>query len=81
MCGAFFIVDPTGKNVGEMMVQALNEVANHLSKNFSDLIAGEDYEEAILSYDWRTHQSSGPVQGFMDGQGRLYIVKWKQPRS
>ncbi len=80
-CGAFFIVDPTGKNVGEIMVQALNEVASRLSKSFSDLVAGEDYEDVILSYDCRIHQSTGPVQGYMDGHGRLYIVKWKQRSS
>lgn len=60
------------------MAQALGEAAKHLSKSFSDLVAGEDYEDAILSYDWRIHQSTGPVKGFMDGRGRLYIVKWKQ---
>ncbi len=62
------------------MVQALGEAAKHVSKSFSDLVAGEDYEDAILSYDWRTHQSAGPAKGFMDGYGRLYIVKWK-PKS
>ncbi len=77
-CGAFYIVDPTSKNVGEIMVQALGVAAEHLSKSVSDLVAGEDYEDAVLSYDWRTHLSTGSVQGFMDGYGRLYIVKWRQ---
>ncbi len=79
-CGALFIVDPTGKNVGEMMSQALGELAEQLSKSFVDLVAGEDYEDAVLSYDWKTHRSSGKAQNYMDGNGRLYIVKGK-PRT
>ncbi len=77
-CGAFFIVDPTSKNVGEIMMQALSVAADNLSKNVADLVAGEDYEDAVLSYDWRTHRSAGRVQGFRDGYGRLYIVKWNK---
>ncbi len=77
-CGAFFVVDQTGKNVGEVMMQALGVAAAKLSKDLSELIAGEDYEDAILSYDWRTHRSSGVSQGYMDGLGRLYIVKVKR---
>ncbi len=74
-CGAIFVVDQTGKNVGEVMMQALGMAAEKLSKDLSDMIAGEDYEDAILSYDWRTHRSSGVSQGYLDGCGRLYVVK------
>ena len=80
-CGAIYLVDPTSKNVGEMMVQALGIVAEKLSKDMSDLVAGEDYDDAVLSYDWRTHRSSGISKSFMDGYGRLYIVKAKQKPS
>jgi len=80
-CGAIYLVDPTSKNVGEMMIQALGIVAEKLSKDMSDLVAGEDYEDAVLNYDWRTHRSSGISRGFMDGNGRLYIVKVKQKPS
>ncbi len=62
------------------MSQALGEIAEHLSKSFADLVAGEDYEDAVLSYDWKTHRSSGKAQNYMDGNGRLYIVKGK-PRT
>ena len=77
-CGALYIVDPTSKNVGEVMVQALGMAAEKLSKDISDLVAGEDYEDTILSYDWKRHRSSGEPQGFTDGQGRLYFVKVKK---
>jgi hypothetical protein len=80
-CGAIYIVDPTSKNVGEVMMQALGIAAEKLSKDMSDLAAGEDYEDALLSYDWRTHRSPGISKGFMDGYGRLYIIKVKQKQS
>ena len=77
-CGAFYIVDPTSKNLGEVMVQALGLAAQELSKEVSDLIAGEDYDDVILDYDLRTHRSSGEARGIMDGRGRLYILKVKK---
>jgi hypothetical protein len=80
-CGAIYIVDPTSKNVGEVMMQALGIAAEKLSKELSNLVAGEDYEDALLSYDWRTHRSPGISKGFMDGYGRLYVLKVKQKPS
>jgi hypothetical protein len=77
-CGAIYLVDPTGKNVGELMMQAFGLVAKKLSKDISELVAGEDYEDAVLNYDFRTHRSSGISRGFMDRSGRIYIVKVKQ---
>ncbi|MGE5172221.1 MAG: hypothetical protein ACM3MD_00130 [Betaproteobacteria bacterium] len=77
-CGAIYIVDPTSKNVGEVMMQALGLAAEKLSKDLSEMIAGEDYEDAVLNYDVRTHRSTGISKGFMDGYGRLYIIKVKR---
>ncbi|HXY55925.1 MAG TPA: hypothetical protein VEM40_14780 [Nitrospirota bacterium] len=77
-CGALYVVDPTSKNVGEAMMQALGMAAVKLSKETSEMVAGQDYDDAILSYDWRTHRSPGPPRGFMDGHGRLYIIKIKR---
>jgi hypothetical protein len=74
-CGAFYLMDPTGKNAGEIMAQALGMAAEALAKNLSELQAGDDYEDVILSYDWRTHRSSGESTGYMDGYGRLYLIK------
>ena len=77
-CGALYLMDPTGKNVGEIMVQALSLAAARLSKDSSDMVAGKDYDDTVLSYNWRTHRSSGEAKGFMDGCGRLYVIKVKK---
>lgn len=77
-CGALYLMDPTGKNVGEIMVQALDLAAARLSKDSSDMVAGKDYDDRVLSYNWRTHRSSGEPKGFMDGCGRLYVIKVKK---
>jgi hypothetical protein len=76
-CGAIYIADPTGKNLGEVMMQALGLAAEKLSKDTSDMVPGEDYDDAVLNYDIRTHRSTGISKGFMDGSGRLYIVNIK----
>ncbi len=79
-CGAIYLVDQTGKNVGLMMAQALNMVSDVLKKGIAELVPDEDYQDAVLSYDWRTHRSTGVSQGYMDGSGRLYIFKVRKVR-
>jgi hypothetical protein len=74
-CGATYLADPTGKNVGTIMVQALGMAAEALSKRMEDLLPDEDYADAILSYDWRIHRSYGVSKGYMDGYGRMYVLK------
>jgi len=76
-CGALYLVDPTGKNVGVIMSQALVKAADLLGKKVSDLDPDADYEDAVLSYDWRTHRSAGAVTGYMDGYGRMYLLRIK----
>lgn len=80
-CGAISIFDPTGKNLGEAMVQALELAARRLSKDVSDMVSGEDYDDVVLSYDMRTHRSSGEARGFMSGHGRLYVLKLKENKK
>ena len=77
-CGAIYIADPTSKNVGEIMIQALGMAAEKLSKDLTEMVPGEDYEDIVMSYDWRTHRSPGVSKGFMDGYGRLYVLKVKK---
>ena len=74
-CGALYIVDPTGKGVGEVMAQALSMVAEALGKNIWDLAPDEDYVDAVMRYDVRTHRSGGLDRGFSDRYGRLYFIK------
>jgi hypothetical protein len=57
------------------MAQALNMITDVLKKGVGDLVPDEDYRDAVLSYDWRTHRSTGISKGYMDGYGRLYIFK------
>ena len=78
ICGAIYIADPTGKNLGEVMMQVLGLAAEKLSKDMADMVPGEDYEDAVLNYDIRTHRSTGISKGFMNGQGRLYILNIKR---
>ncbi len=80
-CGALYLMDPTGKNVGEIMVQALDLAAAQLSKDSSEMLAGKDYDDMVLSYNWRTHRSSGEPKGYMDGNGRIYVIKIKKDRA
>lgn len=69
------MVDPTSRNVGEVMMQSLQLAAEELGRDLTTLVSGEDYEDEILSYDLRTHRSSGVPKSVMDGHGRLYILK------
>jgi hypothetical protein len=80
-CGAFYLVDPTGKSVGATMMQALGLAAERLSKDLTELVPGEDYEDAVVNYDVRTHRSTGISRGYMDGYGRLYMVKVKKAKT
>jgi hypothetical protein len=74
-CGALYLSDPTGKNVGLMMAQALVAAAEIMNKEIVDLVPDEDYQDAVLNYDWRNHRSTGVSHGYMDGSGRLYVMK------
>ena len=77
-CGAIYLLDPTGKNVGEVMMQGLTLAADRLSMDMSSMVPGEDYEDVVLSYDWRTHRSSGEASNIIDHSGRLYVIRVKK---
>jgi len=77
-CGAVYLLDETGKAVGELMVAGLGLIADKLSRPMTELVPEEDYEDVILSYDWRTHRSLGVSTGYMDGFGRLYVIRAKR---
>ena len=57
------------------MMQSLQLAAEELGRDPTTLVSGEDYEDEILSYDLRTHRSTGVPKSVMDGHGRLYILK------
>jgi hypothetical protein len=80
-CGAVYLLDPTGKNVGEVMMQGLGLAAERLSRELTEMVAGEDYDDIVLSYDWRTHRSSGEAKNFADHSGRLYVIRIKKKQG
>ncbi len=59
------------------MMQALGIIADKAAKDMTEMVAGVDYEDVILSYDWRLHRSKGESKGHMDGSGRLYVIRIK----
>lgn len=75
LCGAHFIIDPTGKNVGEAMVQGLQMAAEELGKDLAMLIPGEDYEDCVLCYDVKLHKCMGPATKFLGGYARMYVIR------
>jgi hypothetical protein len=77
-CGAIYVSDPTNKNVGEVMMQALGMAAEKISKDISEMVSGVDYEDEIIGYDARNHRSTGPSRGFADRSGRMYVLKLKK---
>ncbi|MEW6674835.1 MAG: hypothetical protein AB1348_02275 [Nitrospirota bacterium] len=54
-CGAVYVFDRSGHNLGEAYVDALNFACEGKYDNPWDLIPGEDYKEVFLHYDQRTH--------------------------
>lgn len=80
LCAARFIVDPTGKNVGEAMVQGLRLAAEELGKDLSMLASGEDYEDCVLRYDVKMHNCLGPAGRSVDCYGRIYVIRVKKSR-
>ncbi len=75
LCGAWYLADPTGKGVGEAMSLGLGLVADRLGKKVGELNPGQDYEDAVMRYDVRTHRSGGMDRGFADGLGRMYFIR------
>lgn len=80
-CGARFIIDPTGKNVGEVMVQGLQMVADELGKDLTMLDPDLDYEDSVLIYDLKHHASAGPAGNLIDGNARMYVIRSKKTRN
>lgn len=54
-CGAVYVFDRSGHNLGQAYVDALNFACEGKYDNPWDLIPGEDYEEVLLYYDWRAY--------------------------
>lgn len=55
-CGAVYVCDPTGHNVGEAYLDALTYACGEDWMKFASLNSGENYREAVLNYDLRSHR-------------------------
>ncbi len=55
-CGAVYVCDPTGHNVGEAYLDALTYACGEDVMTFDSLNSGENYREAVFNYDMRAHK-------------------------
>jgi hypothetical protein len=55
-CGAVYVCDPTGHNVGEAYLDALTYACGGNITKFDSLNSGENYREAVFNYDMRAHK-------------------------
>ncbi len=55
-CGAVYVCDPTGHNVGEAYLDALIYACDENHVTFDSLSGGENYREAVFNYDLRAHR-------------------------
>ena len=71
-CGAVYVLDPTGHNVGEAYLDAL---ALAFGEAWNDA-SGDTYQEAVFQFDPRTYRLS-PVQDIrrMDSTGKMVFIK------
>ena len=74
-CGARFVVDPTGRNGGDALLEALADACGGDRARGSFLQPGRDYEELIENYDAQLHRWIKGFRGYRRGMARLYLVK------
>src|SRR5512145_3342152 len=55
-CGAAFVVDPTGRNGGQALLEALEDAAGGDRDRSNFLVPGRDYQELIENYDPQLHR-------------------------
>jgi hypothetical protein len=74
-CGAFFVVDPTGRNGGQALLEALEDACGGDRGRSQFLVPGRDYGELIENYDTQLHRFIRGFTGYRRGMARLYLVK------
>ena len=55
-CGAVYVCDPTGHNVGQTYLDALAYACGDDWDKLNSLDSDKDYSEAVLNYDIRMHR-------------------------
>ncbi|HWR98605.1 MAG TPA: hypothetical protein VN317_09325 [Candidatus Methanoperedens sp.] len=74
-CGGWFVVDPTGRNGGNALLEALADACGGDRSRSSLLVPGRDYEELIENYDAQLHRFIKGFRGYRRGMARLYLVR------
>lgn len=74
-CGAVYACDPTGHNVGEAYLDALEYASGEGRDIFSSLQSDEHYEEAVFNYDLRTHRLWNIKDIRRDYSGKIVFIK------
>ena len=74
-CGACFVVDPTGRNGGQALLEALEDACGGDRDRSLFLQPGRDYQELIENYDPQLHRWIRGFRGYRRGMARLYLVK------
>ena len=74
-CGAHFVVDPTGRNGGQALLEALEDASGGNRERSQFLVPGRDYQELIENYDTQLHRFIKGFRGYRRGMARLYLVK------
>ncbi len=76
-CGAVFVCDPTGHNVGQAYLDALMYACDGDWDRLNALSPDADYSEAVFNYDMRIHRLT-PVEDIRrDFSGKLIFIKLK----
>ena len=80
-CGAVYVVDPTGRNGGVALIEALQDASGLQQSDAALLLRGRDYEDYIENYEPRAHTFITGFKGYRRGMARIYLVKLLNPSS
>jgi hypothetical protein len=73
------VVDPTGRNGGHALLEALEDACGGDRARSQFLEPGRDYQELIENYDAQLHRLIKGFRGYRRGMARLYLVKLTAP--
>jgi hypothetical protein len=77
-CGACYVMDPTGRNGGVALIEALQEASGLKQGDAAMLMRERDYDEFIENYEHRHHTYITGFRGYRRGMARIYLVKLRE---
>jgi hypothetical protein len=75
-CGAAYVCDETGKNLGEAMMDGLVFACDNDWDRALSLTPDSDYEELTVSYDYRSHAIKTSFRDRM--RGKMIFIRIKK---